>query len=65
MGRILIVPAGRTDDDILKNISTHHEETFHCSLDGGPVTPVKHSIRWIVSVIRGVNSPVATIDYER
>lgn len=40
MRKILIVPVGRIDSDVLKNISASLEETFHLSVDIGEEMPV-------------------------
>jgi predicted Zn-dependent protease len=40
MRKILIVPVGKVDDDILRNISPPLEETFQCSVDTGEEMPV-------------------------
>ena len=40
MRKILIVPVGRVNDDILRNISASLEETFHCSVYIGGEMPV-------------------------
>lgn len=40
MRKILIVPVGRIDDEILRNISDHLKETFRRCVDIGPEMPV-------------------------
>lgn len=42
MRKILIVPLGGIDDDILRNISTPLEKIFHCRVDIGGGMPVPH-----------------------
>lgn len=42
MRKILIVPVGRIDSDILINISAPLEKTFHLSVDIGEEMPVPH-----------------------
>jgi archaemetzincin len=42
MRKILIVPVGSIDSDILRNVSASLIETFHCSVDIGEEIPVPH-----------------------
>ena len=42
MRKILIVPVGRIDSDVLNNISASLEKTFHRSVDIGEETPVPY-----------------------
>lgn len=42
MRKILIVPVGRIDSDVLKNISASLIKTFHRSVDIGEEIPVPH-----------------------